>query len=81
MPRLLSKKQKQQLQLLSNFKFEDSDDDYYEDTLDIHVGRCRPELIKVDVVDNDIDLTNDIKIRLAVARLKALKKYKEVWGI
>ena len=59
---------------------DDQDDDYYDDLPELQIGYRRPELVKVDVVTDDVDLTDEIKIRLAVARLKALKKYQEVWG-
>ena len=77
--RLLSKKQKQRLLALSNFKVDDTDDDYYDDRQEIHVSPRRPEVVKPDVVDN-ADLTDEIKLRLAIARSKALKKYEEVWS-
>lgn len=81
MRRLLSKIQKQQYQLLSNLRFDDTDDDYYNDTPDIYDSYRRPELVNVEVVDpDDNDLTDEIKLRLAVARLKALQKHREVWG-
>ena len=77
--RLLSKKQKQRLLVLSNFKVDDNDDDYYDDRQEIYNSYRRPELVKIDVVD-DADLTDEIRLRLAIARSKALKKYQEVWG-
>ena len=65
--------------LVIRAKLDDSDDDYYDEVPEFQVGYRRPELVKVEVVDNH-NLTDEIKLRLAVARLKALKKYQEVWG-
>ena len=56
---------------------DDQDDDYYDDLPDVQVGYRRPELVKVEVADT---VPDDIKIRLALARMKALKRYEEVWG-
>jgi hypothetical protein len=58
---------------------EDQDDDYYNDLPDVQIGYRRPELIdQTAEVHNDI--SDEIKIRLALARMKALAKYQETWG-
>ena len=79
MKRLLSKIQKQQFQLLSNLKLDDGDDDYYNDTPVIYVSYSRPEVVDPEIAD-DSELTDEIRLRLAIATSKALKKYQEVWG-
>lgn len=55
---------------------EDDDTDYYDELPDIYVGRGRPELVDQTV---DLELPDAIKIRLALARLKAMKRYEETW--
>ena len=78
--RLLSKKQKQQYQLLSNFALDDNDDDYYDDTPDIYDSYRRPEVHKCSIACDEDCLNQNIRDRLTLARLKALEKYNEVWG-
>lgn len=56
---------------------EDDDTDYYDELPDIQVGYRRPELINQTA---DVELSDHIKLRLALARLKALKKHQEIWG-
>ena len=58
----------------------DNEDDYYDETPEFQVGYRRPELIKTATIDDNIDLTDEIKLRLLIARCKAVEKYKEVWG-
>ena len=57
--------------------FEDDDSDYYDELPDIQVGYRRPELIDQSV---DLELSDHVKIRLALARMKALKRYEEIWS-
>jgi hypothetical protein len=35
---------------------------------------------KGEVVDNDTDLSDEIKLRLVLARKRALERYQEKWG-
>jgi hypothetical protein len=67
---------------LSNLRLEDDEPDYYDELPEFHVGYRRPELIdqKGRVVDDDTDLSDEIKLRLVLARKKALEKYHEKWG-
>jgi hypothetical protein len=58
--------------------FDDRDDDYYNDLPDVQVGYRRPELL--DTVGEVADLSDAIKIRLALARLKAVKRHQEIWS-
>lgn len=55
---------------------EDDDTDYYDELPDIQVGYRRPELFNQTA---DIELSDEIKLRLALARLKALKVYNQTW--
>jgi hypothetical protein len=57
----------------------DNDDDYYSEMLEFQVGYRRPELVDQTAEVND-DISDEIKIRLVLARKKALKKYQETWG-
>ena len=57
---------------------EDDDTDYYNELPDIQVGYRRPELI--DQTADVQDVSDEIKIRLILARKKALEKYHEKWG-
>jgi hypothetical protein len=45
--------------------------------LDLQVPYRRPELIKVS--DTDDDLSDYVKTRLLIARVRALAKYQETW--
>lgn len=48
------------------------------DELDLQTPYRRPELVKD--IDTDTDLSDYVRTRLLVARLRALKKYQEVWA-
>ena len=56
----------------------DNEDDYYDETPEFQIGYRRPEL--VDQTADVQDISDEIKIRLMLARKKALVKYKEIWG-
>ena len=55
----------------------DNDPDYYDELPDIQVGYRRPELINQSA---DVELPDEIKIRLLLARKRALARHKEIWG-
>ena len=55
----------------------DDDTDYYDELPDLQVGYRRPVLINQSV---DIDLPDEIKIRLLLARKRALEAYHTNWG-
>ena len=75
----LLRPQPQHLQL-SNLVYEDDSDDDDDVVQDIHVGPRRPTVVN-DQVDQDTDeLSPYATVRLAVARAKAMAKYREVWG-
>ena len=71
---LLQRTQKRQLQLLSNYSFEDDEDDGV-DYADTHVGYRRPELIKFEQSE---DLSDYVKLRLFLARYLALRKFDHI---
>ena len=55
------------------------DDDYYDDLPDIQVGYRRPELFDQSAEVHHT-ISDEIKLRLILARKKALEKYQETWG-
>jgi hypothetical protein len=60
--------------------FIDEDDtDYYDEAPDLQVGYRRPELVNQISVVND-DLSDEIKLRLVLARKRALEVYNKNWG-
>jgi hypothetical protein len=73
--------QRQQYPLLSNTIFDDNDDDDDSEELDYHRAYGRPKVYKVEekVIDFDDDkpLSDYVTVRLAVARAKAMLKYRE----
>lgn len=58
-------------------KLDDDDNDYYDELPEFQVGYRRPELIDQSA---DVELSDEIKIRLLLARKRALGRHKEVWG-
>lgn len=62
---------------LGKLFLDDQDDDYYDDLLDVQVGYRRPELVDQSA---DVELSDEIKIRLLLACKRALEKYHENWG-
>lgn len=72
--KLLPKTKRHQHQLLINHVVDDSDDDDF-DEIDFHVGYRRPELIP----DADTDELSDyVIVRLAVARARAMARFREI---
>ena len=73
-PRLhLAKQQRPVVQLV----LEEDDTDYYDEPPDLQVGYRRPELVNQSA---DVDLPDDIKLRLAIARIKAVEAHKRKWA-
>ena len=72
----MSKPKRQQLRLhqqANNLEIDDTEDDDTElDDLDFHIGRKSPELV-------DDELSPYIIDRLALAREKAMERYRELW--
>jgi hypothetical protein len=51
--------------------------------LDLHRAWRRPELVKNNPIDSDNqddEISDYIKTRLLIARVRALQKYQETWG-
>ena len=69
----LPKIQRPVLQLV----LEDDDTDYYDELPDLQVGYRRPEPINQSA---DVELSDEIKLRLALARIKAMKAYHAKWS-
>jgi hypothetical protein len=57
----------------------DDNDDYYDETPEFQIGYRRPELID-QTVDIHNDLSDEIKLRLILARKRALEAYNRTWG-
>jgi hypothetical protein len=68
----------QQHQLPSDIEGDEGQDEYEDQ--DLHRGFNRPRLDKTEFDDDDEELSDYVKIRLLVARMKALQKYNEKWG-
>jgi hypothetical protein len=78
----LQLKLSQQKPLLSNTIFDDNDDDDDSEELDYQRGYSRPKVHKVKETVTDFDddepLSDYVTVRLAVARAKAMQKYREI---
>ena len=58
---------------------EDDNNDYYDELSDLQIGYRRPELVNQTArVHNDI--SDEIKIRLLLARRRALEAYHSTWS-
>jgi hypothetical protein len=57
----------------------DDESDYYNELPDIQVGYRRPELINQTAEIHD-DISDEIKIRLVLARKRAMEAYYTKWG-
>ena len=64
-------------QPVARLLFEEDDTDYYDELPDLQVGYRRPELFNQTA---DIDLSDEIKIRLLLARKRALEAHQAKWG-
>ena len=58
---------------------DDRDDDYYDEAPEFQVGYRRPELVDQTAKVHD-DISDEIKIRLALARKRALQIYHANWS-
>ena len=58
---------------------DDRDDDYYDETPEFQVGYRRPELVNQTAQVNN-DISDEIKIRLLLARKRALQIYHATWS-
>lgn len=68
-----------QSQQLSNLICDDSDDPAGPDELDLQSPYRRPKLVENPNSDQD-DVSDQVKTRLLIARIRALEKYREHWG-
>ena len=59
--------------------FNDTDDDYYDDPPEFQIGYRRPELVNQNAEVHD-DISDEIKIRLLLARKRALDAYHQNWS-
>lgn len=64
---------------LARFFADDRDNDYYDETPEFQIGYRRPELVDQPARVHD-ELSDETKLRLVLARKKALEKYHEKWG-
>ena len=77
-----SKQKLLSLQRSNPDEIDDGDNDGYDDT-DLHVAYRRPTLIPCDnnCYDHDEDeLSDHVLVRLAIARAKAMNRYREGKG-
>jgi hypothetical protein len=58
-------------------EIDDTDTD--SDDMDIYIGYRRPEIVD-SPVHSDPDLSDHVRTRLLIARLRAMKKYQETWS-
>ena len=70
-------KQNQQKPLLSNFGVDDNDNDDIIVDDDVTFGRNRQAKKFGKIIHEDIKLSPYIKIRLALARMKAMEAYRK----
>ena len=66
-------------QQLSNLICDDNDDPAGPDELDVQSPYRRPRLVENPNSDQD-DVSDQVKTRLLIARVRALEKYREVWA-
>ena len=59
--------------------FDDDDTDYYDELPDLQIGYRRPELVNQTAAVHD-DISDEVKLRLLLARKKALEAHKRNWG-
>lgn len=64
-------------QPIARLVLEDDDTDYYDEIPDLQIGYRRPELVNQTA---DVGLSDEIKIRLALARIKAMQAYHQNWS-
>ena len=57
----------------------EDDTDYYDEVTDLQIGYRRPELVDQTAEIHD-DLSDEVKLRLVLARLRALEAYNRTWG-
>ena len=65
-------------QPVARLKIDDDDTDYYDELPEFQVGYRRPELVNQTAKIHD-DLSDEIKLRLVLARKRALQAYHSTW--
>ena len=70
-------KNKRQVLIPALLDLEDSDDSQGVEVLDLYIGYRRPEVIQDQTFDDDDLVTDYVKIRLAVARARAMAAYRQ----
>ena len=58
---------------------DDRDNDYYDEIVEFQVGYRRPELVNQSAEVHN-DLSDEIKLRLVLARKRALEAYNRKWA-
>lgn len=66
-------------QPVARLSLNEDDTDYYDETPDLQIGYRRPELVNQTAEVHD-DLSDEIKLRLVLARKRALEAYHKNWG-
>ena len=64
-------------QPIARLFLDEDDTDYYDELPDLQVAYRRPELVNQSA---DVDLPDEIKLRLLLARKRALEAYQQKWG-
>ena len=74
-----SKQKLLSLQRSNPDEIDDGDNDGYDD-IDFHVAYRRPTLIPCDIKchNHDDELSDHVLVRLAIARAKAMDRYREI---
>ena len=57
----------------------EDDTDYYDESPDLQVGYRRPELVNQTAEIHD-NISDEVKLRLLLARKRALEAYHQKWG-
>lgn len=66
-------------QPIARLVLEDNDTDYYDELPDLQIGYRRPELVDQTAKVHD-NISDEIKLRLLLARKRALEAYHRNWG-
>jgi hypothetical protein len=66
-------------QPIARLVLEDDDTDYYDELPDLQIGYRRPELVNQTAKVHD-DISDEIKLRLLLARKRALEVHRQNWG-
>lgn len=67
-------------QPIARLVLEEDDTDYYDELPDLQIGYRRPELVNTTGHIVSDDLSDEVKLRLVLARKKALEAHSRNWG-